>query len=205
MNKTKKGNSVSVPTTVGTRDISHISRLASNVYEAIAIISKRANQISAREKEELHSKLAEFASTTDNLEEIFENREQIEISRFYERQPKATLVAIEEFLIDGIYHRFPDVEIDHDEASRKDNEKEKEQEMVKAKERKEEEEKVKDKEKDELKTKKEETEKVKDMEKDEVKTKKEKTEKVKDVKKDEVKKKEKDKKKTKAKKGKEKK
>ncbi len=80
-----------------TRDMDKLSEVSGNVYESVAIISKRARQIAVNVKEELNSKLAEFASTVDNLEEIFENREQIEISKFYERLPKSTNVAIEEF------------------------------------------------------------------------------------------------------------
>jgi len=76
-----------------------------NVYESIAVISKRAKQISASLKEELNTKLSEFASTVDNLEEIFENREQIEISKFYERMPKPSTLATEEFLNDEIMYR----------------------------------------------------------------------------------------------------
>ena len=81
-----------------TRDLDDVATVTGNVYESVAIISKRARQISTKMKEELNQKLAEFASTVDNLEEIFENREQIEISRFYERMPKPTAVATEEFL-----------------------------------------------------------------------------------------------------------
>ncbi len=81
-----------------------------NIYESLVIISKRANQISTDIKEELNKKLEEFASYTDNLEEIFENREQIEISKFYERLPKPTLIAIQEFLEDKIYYRNPNKE-----------------------------------------------------------------------------------------------
>lgn len=81
-----------------------------NIYESLVIISKRANQISVDIKEELNKKLEEFASYTDNLEEIFENREQIEISKFYERLPKPTLIAIQEFLEDKIYYRNPNKE-----------------------------------------------------------------------------------------------
>ena len=77
-----------------------------NVYEAVTIISKRARQISSTLKEELSSKLAEFASNVDNLEEIFENREQIEISKFYERMPKPTNLATEEYLEGEITHRL---------------------------------------------------------------------------------------------------
>jgi len=79
-----------------------------NIYETLSIIGRRSNQISTEIKEELNKKLEEFASYTDNLEEIFENREQIEISKFYERLPKSTLIAIQEYLEDKIYHRNPD-------------------------------------------------------------------------------------------------
>ncbi len=79
-----------------------------NIYESISIISKRANQIGNQIKEELSRKLEDFASYTDNLEEVFENREQIEISKFYERLSKPTLIAIDEFLNDKIYYRRPD-------------------------------------------------------------------------------------------------
>jgi DNA-directed RNA polymerase subunit K/omega len=81
-----------------TRDIDKIAEPTGNVYKSLVAISKRARQVSSHMKEELNSKLAEFASTVDNLEEVFENREQIEISRFYERQPKPSTVATEEFL-----------------------------------------------------------------------------------------------------------
>ena len=95
-----------------TRDIDKIAAPTGNVYESVAVISKRARQISSKMKEELSSKLAEFASTVDNLEEIFENREQIEISRFYERMPKPTNVAIDEFLAGEIMFRRPEPEIE---------------------------------------------------------------------------------------------
>ncbi len=91
-----------------TRNINDFTKDTGNVYESVAIISKRARQISARVKEELNAKLAEFASTVDNLEEIFENREQIEISRFYERMPKPTNVATEEFLEGELTYRYKD-------------------------------------------------------------------------------------------------
>jgi DNA-directed RNA polymerase subunit K/omega len=81
-----------------------------NVYKSVSIIAKRSRQISATLKEELNSKLAEFASTVDNLEEIFENREQIEISKFYERMPKPTILATEEFTNDEIMARDKEVE-----------------------------------------------------------------------------------------------
>ena len=93
-----------------TRDLDVLSQPTGNVYESVAVIAKRARQISVRMKEELNSKLAEFASTVDNLEEIFENREQIEISKFYERMPKPTTTATEEFLQEKIMYRRPEIE-----------------------------------------------------------------------------------------------
>ena len=93
-----------------TRDLNRLARDTGNVYESVSIISKRARQISAQVKEELTNKLAEFATTVDNLEEIFENREQIEISRFYERMPKPTIVASEEFLEGELTFRYPEEE-----------------------------------------------------------------------------------------------
>lgn len=88
-----------------TRDTVDLEKNTGNIYESIVVMSKRANQISTSMKEELTAKLQEFASSTDNLEEIFENREQIEISRFYERLPKPVAVAIEELKEDKIYVR----------------------------------------------------------------------------------------------------
>jgi DNA-directed RNA polymerase subunit K/omega len=93
-----------------TRDLNVLAKDTLNLYESVSVISKRARQISAIVKEELSSKLAEFATTVDNLEEIFENREQIEISRFYERMPKSTIVATEEFLNDELTFRYPEIE-----------------------------------------------------------------------------------------------
>jgi DNA-directed RNA polymerase subunit K/omega len=90
-----------------TRDIRKFDSPTGNIYEAVAIMSKRANQISSELKEELSSKLQEFSSHSDNLEEIFENREQIEISKFYEKLPKPSLIAVQEFLEDKIYYRNP--------------------------------------------------------------------------------------------------
>ncbi|MEK6479293.1 DNA-directed RNA polymerase subunit omega [Catalinimonas sp. 4WD22] len=87
-----------IPASIVTRDTDKIAEPTGNIYESVSIISKRARQISVAMKEELNGKLAEFASTVDNLEEVFENREQIEISKFYERMPKPTSMAIEEFL-----------------------------------------------------------------------------------------------------------
>ncbi len=105
-----QNNTPVVPNTTVTRDLRAIDEKTNNLYESIVIISKRANQISIDVKEELNGKLAEFATTNDNLEEVFENREQIEISKHYERMPKPTLVAIDEFLNDKIYFRNPATE-----------------------------------------------------------------------------------------------
>src|ERR1700755_2603834 len=88
-----------------TRDLRELDVETGNIYESLVIMSKRANQISNNVKEELHQKLSEFASSNDNLEEIFENREQIEISKHYERLPKPTLLATQEFLEGKVYHR----------------------------------------------------------------------------------------------------
>jgi DNA-directed RNA polymerase subunit K/omega len=88
-----------------TRDIDKISASTGNMYESVVVISKRARQIAVNIKEELNGKLAEFATTVDNLEEVFENREQIEISKFYERMPKPTSSAIEEFMENKLSHR----------------------------------------------------------------------------------------------------
>ncbi len=90
-----------------TRDLDKLDTETGNIYESVIIISKRSNQIASEVKEELNHKLEEFASFTDNLEEVFENREQIEISRYYERLPKPTLIATEEFINNEIYFRNP--------------------------------------------------------------------------------------------------
>jgi len=94
------------PVTTITRDLRKLEEKTGNIYQAVIICAKRANQISMELKEELNKKLEEFASYTDNLEEVFENREQIEISKYYERLPKPTLLALEEFENDQIYYRF---------------------------------------------------------------------------------------------------
>ena len=103
-------NNSTVATSTVTRDLRQLDIVTDNIYESIVVISKRANQISVDIKEELNSKLAEFATNNDNLEEVFENREQIEISKHYERMPKATLIAIDEFLHDKVYFRNPSKE-----------------------------------------------------------------------------------------------
>ncbi|MFM7217476.1 MAG: DNA-directed RNA polymerase subunit omega [Bacteroidota bacterium] len=90
-----------------TRNLSDYDRETGNVYESIVVISKRANQISSELKEELNGKLSEFNTPSDNLEEVFENREQIEISKYYERLPKPTLISLNEFQEKKIYHRNP--------------------------------------------------------------------------------------------------
>ena len=99
-----------VPSSIVTRNMADFAAQTGNVYMSVAVISKRANQISVKLKEELSSKLAEFATTVDNLEEVFENREQIEISKYYERLPKPTNLAVEEFLEGKVYVRNPSEE-----------------------------------------------------------------------------------------------
>lgn len=95
------------PTTTVTRDLMELCSDTGNIYETVAIIGKRANQISQDIKNELSKKLQEFASGNDNLEEVFENREQIEISRFYEKLPKPTLIATKEYEEGKVYYRNP--------------------------------------------------------------------------------------------------
>ena len=91
------------PVNTVTRNIMDLCRDTDNIYESVAIIAKRANQISLQIKEDLSKKLAEFASYNDSLEEVFENREQIEISRYYEKLPKPSLLATQEFVEDKVY------------------------------------------------------------------------------------------------------
>ncbi len=91
------------PVNTVTRNIMDMCESTGNIYESVAIISKRANQISVQIKEDLSKKLAEFASYDDSLEEVFENREQIEISRYYEKLPKPTLLATQEFIEGKVY------------------------------------------------------------------------------------------------------
>lgn len=97
-------NSNAARTTI-TRDLKELEKQTGNIYESIVIMSKRANQVSQYLKEELANKLQEFSSAQDNLEEVFENREQIEVSRYYEKLPKPHSIAIEEMLNDDIYFR----------------------------------------------------------------------------------------------------
>ena len=105
----KKSNA---PTTTVTRDLMELAEETGNIYETVAIIGKRANQIAVEIKNDLSHKLAEFASYNDNVEEVFENREQIEISRYYERLPKPTLLATQEFIEGKVYYRNPAKEKD---------------------------------------------------------------------------------------------
>ena len=95
------------PVNTVTRNIMDLSRETGNIYESVAIIAKRANQISVEIKQDLNKKLSEFASYNDTLEEVFENREQIEISRYYEKLLKPTLLATEEFEEGSVYWRDP--------------------------------------------------------------------------------------------------
>lgn len=98
------------PNSTITRDLSTLEIGTGNIYETIAIVAKRADQIEIEIKKELDAKLEEFASISDNLEEVFENREQIEISKFYERLPNPALIALEEFIDKQIYFRRPEVD-----------------------------------------------------------------------------------------------
>lgn len=92
-----------------TRDLDKLAEHTGNIYESLHVVGQRAKQISSTMKEELNTKLSEFASTVDNLEEVFENKEQIEISRFYERMPKPSTLALEEFIENKIHFRMPDL------------------------------------------------------------------------------------------------
>lgn len=95
------------PSTTITRNVMELCKDTGNIYESVAIIAKRSNQIALEIKNDLNKKLAEFASYNDSLEEVFENREQIEISRYYEKIPKPTLLATQEFIEGEIYWRDP--------------------------------------------------------------------------------------------------
>lgn len=99
-----------------TRNITDSCDQTGNIYESVAIISKRANQIVVEIKQDLNKKLAEFASYNDSLEEVFENREQIEISRYYEKLPKPTLLATQEFIEGNVYFRDPSQDNNQEQA-----------------------------------------------------------------------------------------
>ena len=105
MSKLRRQLSSGTVNIVETRSLTDVKDKTGNLYESISIVAKRANQINISLKEELHNKLEEFASHTDSLEEIHENKEQIEISRAYERMPNPALLATQEFLDDKIYFR----------------------------------------------------------------------------------------------------
>ena len=94
-----------IPNNTKTRKLVDLDQPTGNIYKSLNIISRRANQIAAEMKQELNRKLADFSSSTDSLEETFENREQIEISRYYERLPKPSIIATEEFLAGKLYYR----------------------------------------------------------------------------------------------------
>jgi DNA-directed RNA polymerase subunit K/omega len=95
------------PLTTVTRDMIKLTEELGNVYETLMVIAKRSNQISAKMKQDLEQKLQAFASINDSLEEVFENREQIEISRYYEKLPKPTLIAAQEFEDDKLFYKNP--------------------------------------------------------------------------------------------------
>ena len=95
-----------IPTNTQTRDLCDLAAPTGNIYETVVILSKRANQIAIAEKKELTRKLEDFKNDHDTMEEVFENREQIEISKYYERQPKPSLVAIEEFKEGEVFYRM---------------------------------------------------------------------------------------------------
>ena len=105
MSKLRRQVSAHIPNMVETRSLVSIKSKTGNLYESIAIIAKRANQINIAIREELHTKLDEFASHTDSLEEIHENKEQIEISKAYERMPNPAILATEEFMTNKVYYR----------------------------------------------------------------------------------------------------
>ena len=96
-----------VITTTVTRNTAKFSQMTDNIYETVAVLTKRANQIAAEEKKDLHNKIDDFKSNADSLDEMYENREQIEIVRRYEQMPKPTLEATEEYLKGEIYYRNP--------------------------------------------------------------------------------------------------
>ena len=100
------------PVTTSTYNRSEIEKGVDNIYEAISIIAKRSRQINSEIKKELHDKLEEFATHNDSLEEIFENKEQIEVSKFYEKLPKPYAIAVQEWLDNNIYYRDTETEIE---------------------------------------------------------------------------------------------
>jgi len=105
MSRLRRQVSTHIPSTAETKNLTDLKNKTGNLYESIAVIAKRANQINISLKEELHNKLEEFATHTDSLEEIHENKEQIEISRAYEKMPNPAILATQEFMEGKIYHR----------------------------------------------------------------------------------------------------
>jgi len=113
-NKDMEDQKKRVTNTTITRNTAEFSQLTGNIYETVAMLTKRANQIASEEKRELHKKIEEFASNNDAVDEMYENREQIEIVRHYEQMPKPTLEATEEYLEHELYYRNPAKESDND-------------------------------------------------------------------------------------------
>jgi DNA-directed RNA polymerase subunit K/omega len=111
MSKLRRQLSTNTASVVETKSLVDIKGRTGNLYESIAIISKRANQINISLKEELHNKLEEFATHTDSLEEVHENKEQIEISKAYERMPNPAILATHEFMDNKIYYRKNDSDL----------------------------------------------------------------------------------------------
>lgn len=100
----------SIDPNVSAKDVKDIAARSSNIYESLAVISKRATQIAGELKRELNGKLEEFAVTTETIEEVVENKEQIEISKFYERLPNPAVIAFHEFMSDDLEYRYKDTE-----------------------------------------------------------------------------------------------
>ena len=98
------------PVNTLTRDLNDLAAPTGNIYETVAIMAKRSDQIAAEMKSELNKKIEEYTTNNDTLEEVFENKEQIEVAKYYERLPKSTLIAVNEFLNDRIYYRNPNKE-----------------------------------------------------------------------------------------------
>ena len=111
MSRLRRQHSTTTVNNVETKNLNDLKLKTGNLYESIAIIAKRANQINISIKEELHNKLEEFATHTDSLEEIHENKEQIEISKAYERMPNPAILATQEFMEDKIYYRKNDSDL----------------------------------------------------------------------------------------------
>ncbi|MCG9898439.1 MAG: DNA-directed RNA polymerase subunit omega [Sediminibacterium sp.] len=111
MSKLRRQINPNTTNVVETRNLASLKAVTGNLYESISIIGRRANQINVTLKEELHNKLEEFATSTDNLEEVHENKEQIEISKAYERMPNPAILATQEFIDSKIYYRKNDTDL----------------------------------------------------------------------------------------------